>query len=236
MSQVANTVAIDTATQSLSLCLQTPRGTLALRLKIGFRHAETLVSWLKTLCDAGDLAPRDLDLVVVGVGPGSFTGLRIGMASAKGLARGAQCAIVGVPTLEAQAWRFRTLDIPVLSVVDARKGRLYAALYKKGVKRFGPLDVSEAALVDRLLSIEGLCDQTPLLLTGPFADELGRGIEKRRERVPFAVDPGYNTLDPYSVLECGLAVYQRDGNQGERLAPLYLRKSEAEMKFSGQGH
>ncbi len=234
MSPVDNVIAIDTATESLSLGLRTRRGLLELRLKVGFRHGETLVSWVQTLCQAGDIAPGDLDLVVVGIGPGSFTGLRIGMASAKGLARGANCDIVGVPTLEAQAWGFRNLPVRVLSVVDARKGRLYAALYEEGAKKFGPLDVSAEALIERLKPTRGISKHAPLLLTGPFADDLGRDIENRSVRIPFAVDPGYNTIDPHSLLERGLVVYQHDGDHGEALVPLYLRKSEAEIKRSGK--
>jgi tRNA threonylcarbamoyladenosine biosynthesis protein TsaB len=225
---------MDTATESLSLCLRAESGILELNLRMGFRHAETLACWIEKLCRAGEVTPKNLDLVAVGIGPGSFTGLRIGMATAKGLAKGAGCAIVGVPTLEALAWRFKSMASPVLVVIDARKGRLYAALHRGGDVLFGPLDISADDLIDRLTSIEGLSEHTPLLLTGPFAGEFGRSVGRRSSRVSFVVDPRYNTVDARAVLECGLEIFRNSGSQEKSLVPLYLRKSEAEAKRVGK--
>ena len=111
----------------MGICLKTDTDLVSFSQIRGYRHAVTLVPWISQICRETDFSPDKLDVVIVGTGPGSFTGLRIGMASAKGLAAGAGCPLVGVPTLDAFAWGLRNAAGLVLPVIDARKNRLYAA-------------------------------------------------------------------------------------------------------------
>ena len=224
-----NIIAIDTATECLGLCLQAGDRLTKLAIKVGFRHAETLVPWIAQLCTAAGLEPGNIDLVVVSIGPGSFTGLRIGIASALGIAEGASCAVTGVPTLDAMAWGFRRLPVIALPVIDARKGRLYAAFYEKGHKISQHLDISEK---DLAAQIGAYAKDSPCVATGPYAEMLASGINAHCTNVSISVDPEYNTPNTHAVLELGLKIFKREGSQRGKISPIYLRKSEAERKLA----
>ena len=127
-----NCLALDTSAEALGICLKTDRDLLNFSQIRGYRHAATLVPWISRFCREAEFSPDKLDVVVVAMGPGSFTGLRIGMATAKGLAAGADCPLVGVPSLDVYGWGLRNAPGLVLPVVDAKKNRLYAAFYKEG--------------------------------------------------------------------------------------------------------
>ena len=116
-------LAIDTATPYLVL------GTLFSEVSVhrGRRHAETIFDDLDGFLDWSDLRKEELELIVVGEGPGSYTGLRIGAAAALGMARSLAIPVVGVSTLAAVAARRRGLARPALS---ARSGHVYTALYE----------------------------------------------------------------------------------------------------------
>ena len=98
-------------------------------------HAEQLMVLVKECCAAGGIGPGGFDAVAVSIGPGSFTGLRIGLSVAKGLAFASGRPLIAVPTLEAlalQALRSGTPDAEyVLPMLDARRSEAYCALYKK---------------------------------------------------------------------------------------------------------
>jgi len=222
------TLAIDTSTQALGLALETREACLFLSIRMGFRHAETLVPWVERLLAEADVEAGKLELVVVASGPGSFTGLRIGMATAKGLAAGAGCGIVGVPTLDAWAWQHRSFPGYVVPLIDARKQRLYAAFYRSGARQAGFMDVSRGDLVEKLSGLS-----PPLLLTGPHASRFAQSLVSKELPFTPAVDPLHAALHPTALLRSGRRVYEREGSHGEALVPLYVRGSQAELARRG---
>jgi len=118
-----NVLALDTATPYLTLGAFSGERSL-LR---GRRHAETLMGDLEEFLTWVGLRKEDLELLVVGVGPGSYTGLRVGAAAALGISRALKIPVVGVSTLAAMAARRPGLVRPALT---ARSGHLYTALYR----------------------------------------------------------------------------------------------------------
>jgi tRNA threonylcarbamoyladenosine biosynthesis protein TsaB len=165
------------------------------------------------------LTVRDLQLIVCSVGPGSFTGIRIGLATARGISFGIGCPVVGVSTLDALALPYAAHPGDVYPVIDARKGRFYTALFRGGARVGDYLDLSPGELGDRLSSAP-----SPLLV-GPDAEGIARIL---------GVRPGVSTLaDPSALLAIGLERHARDGADPASLEPLYLRKSEAEI-WSGR--
>ncbi len=222
-----NTLAIDTAVESLGLCLQTENASINLSLKIGFKHARLLVPWIERLCSEANIQTTAIDLLVVSIGPGSFTGLRIGLATAKGLAMGAGCALVGVPTLDTWAWGLRYFDGIVVPCIDAKKRRSYAAFYRNGEKISDYLDLSPENLAADICSYRK--KETPIIVTGPFAPFLIEKMKKGAEQLLPLLDPGHAMLNPAFLLEKGKLIFDREGDHGHNLTPLYLRKSEAEI-------
>ena len=96
----------------------------------GQTHSRTMMKLAKDLLDACELSSADLDLVAWANGPGSFTGVRIGAAAAKGLCWGAELPCVPVSTLEAMAWNAVDLDGVICCCMDARRSQVYNALFR----------------------------------------------------------------------------------------------------------
>jgi len=195
-------------------------------LNIDITHSERLLAAVdRLLADCG-LAPADLEGLAVSVGPGSFTGLRVGLATVKGLAMALDLPIAPVPTLDALAARLPFADAPVCPILDARKNEVYLSLYRWRGDRM--CREREYLALPPELAAAGLT--APVILLGdgieacrPWLDGQGDGIRiaPAAQRLPAAA----------TVAELGHAVLAAgDGVGAEALVPLYLRPSEAELK------
>ena len=191
----------------------------------GRTHSEMLVPLVRRMMEDARRELADLDGVAVSIGPGSFTGLRIGLSTAKGLCFSLGCPLVAVPTLDALASRMLFSAYPVCCMLDARKKEVYAAIYdtSEGVlqRQWGP----EAIDPDR--AAHRLCR------TAVF---VGTGATLYRERIlSLANDarfaPGeLNAPSAVAVARLGLGALE----EGDRvdlagIEPMYLRSSEAEL-------
>ena len=142
-------VSIETATVTVGCALSTPEGEVVAALEVhrGRRHAETLVPAIEFLCRQAQIAMHDLTAVVVDTGPGLFTGLRVGLATAKGLALARSLPVCGVSSLEVlYAGAGARPGERVAAVIDARRGELYAAHYLDGAMLVEPWVGSPAAV------------------------------------------------------------------------------------------
>lgn len=134
-------VAIETATETVGVAVRTVAGVQAeLTLAGRRRHVETLTPALEHLLEQLDLVPRDLGVIGVDIGPGLFTGLRVGVAAAKGLAQALGIGLVGATSLDiltagAAEAGLRGL---ILSCVDARRGEVFAAVHEVDVVGVAP--------------------------------------------------------------------------------------------------
>ena len=123
-------LALDTATPVGSVALCTAEGIVVSRyFDVGLQHSQRLFGEMEAALEAADIDVGEVRAVAVALGPGSFTGLRIGLSAAKGLCLAAGKDLVTVSTLEALAARLPFAHAPVCTVLDARKREVYAALY-----------------------------------------------------------------------------------------------------------
>jgi tRNA threonylcarbamoyladenosine biosynthesis protein TsaB len=195
-------------------------------LDVGIAHSERLMAAVdRALADAR-WSMRDLAGLAVAVGPGSFTGLRIAVSTVKGLGLALGIPIAAVPTLDAMAAALAWISLPVVPVLDARKGEVYASRYhwEDGAMR---RDWEYTALAPEALAAR-LTE--PTLLVGDGA----AGIVSPHARL---VPPPRRLPSPACVGALGIARLQR----GERvspaeLTPMYLRPSEAELKRRALAH
>ncbi|MBF0527896.1 MAG: tRNA (adenosine(37)-N6)-threonylcarbamoyltransferase complex dimerization subunit type 1 TsaB [Deltaproteobacteria bacterium] len=124
-------LALDTSTQIGSLALLDKGQVLAQAdLPRGETHSITLLPALRDMLALRNLSVHDLDLVAVGLGPGSFTGLRIGLSTAKGLAWAAGKPLVGVSTLDALAWAMPPGHNSICPVIDGRRRQVFAVFFQ----------------------------------------------------------------------------------------------------------
>ena len=167
----------------------------------------------------------EVDRVATGVGPGTYTGLRVAVATARGIALARTAEVVGVPTLEAMArsiYRAAEEGDPVIAVpaLDARRGELFFAAYDRSGREVHPASVGPPAILVEAISRLGV----PSLVAGPgalrFRSELvAQGLE------PAGVDDPENHLLGSAICELG---DQEDRNWQGSLEPIYLRAPDAE--------
>ncbi len=194
------------------------------RLEEARRHNRDLAPALRDLCAAQGWRVRDLDAVVVSRGPGSYTGLRVGVMSAKALAYATGCALLAVETFHAVAAQ-APADADRLDVIaDAQQGHVYVQSFRR---------VGEQMRPDSELTVEPLGDWLARRSAGAWVSGPGLGVY--RERLPAAVpivpeERWYSQAE--SLLRLGWERYVR----GERddvwaVEPLYLRPSAAEAQW-----
>ena len=223
-------LAIETATPRCSVALAEGGVVLAETvLPEGKQGSETLLSAAAALFKSRGITPEVLSCVAVSAGPGSFTGLRVGMASAKGFCFGWGLPMALVPTLEALAHRFPGEERLLLPVLDARKKEVYSAVFRwraGELLRLSPdMAVSPALLPDFLPQKE------QVVVFGDGLASCGAALRDRLgDRASFA-------SGPESLPSAGAV-----GVLGERIflsgaagdcrtaAPSYIRPSEAELK------
>ena len=125
---------LDSAGPHLALALWAPeRGVLAERApRVERAHAARIVSELDALLHDAGIERNDLGAVTVGIGPGSYTGLRVGIASARGLSTGLGIPLGGVDSLALIAWGALQPGESGIAVLDARRGNVYAGTYRRG--------------------------------------------------------------------------------------------------------
>jgi tRNA threonylcarbamoyladenosine biosynthesis protein TsaB len=199
------------------------------RLDEARRHARDLAPACARLLDDQGWKARDLAGVIVSRGPGSYTGLRVGVMSAKTLAYAAGCALLAVDTFPAIAWQApaeaRVLDV----VADAQQDRVYRERFAR--------DDADVWRTQTPLAILSVADWLPTLSGAVWV--AGPGLENLAARLPgvtpIAPQPDW-TPRPEGLLTRGLQRWER----GERddpftLEPLYLRPSSAEEKWQADG-
>jgi len=189
------------------------------------RHSEELLSMVDALLRETELTLADMDALVVGIGPGSFTGLRVGTATWKGLALGADKPLVGVPSLDAMARAFPAEGVLVCPMLDARMDEVFGAAYRftHGVRE----TVCEACVAPVEAFLPGL--------DGPVVC-FGDGVSRYEERL-LSARPDARILEGGAFGPRASAVAFEGmellggGAEGDAglVAPVYLRKSQAEQ-------
>jgi tRNA threonylcarbamoyladenosine biosynthesis protein TsaB len=225
-----NICAFNTATARLGIAVSAGNRYAELVLEEGLHHTEHLTAEASALLARFGIAAGELDCIVCVRGPGSFTGLRIGMSAAKGLSFGSGAPLVSVPSLELYAHGKAWYPGAVLPVIDARKQRVYAAIYREGGLSSPLYDLSPEELLERLPAGR-------ILLTGPFAAELLAtppfAEAMRWEALGLELDPAARDSRMHSLIELGAARLERRGPDAAERGPLYLRRSEAEEARNG---
>jgi len=189
----------------------------------GFSHSRTLLSMAESLLKNLELKPCDINLVAVANGPGSFTGVRIGVSAAKGLAWGLDIPICGVSTLEAMAFQTRFDDTIICPVMDARRDQVYNALFKwQG-------DTLVRLCDDRAISIEDLYRDLQKY-TSPYL-LVGDGTSVCQNNEAFTDCPVVPELMRYqAAYGVALAAVHAKPMPAVELEPFYLRPSQAERE------
>ena len=221
-------LAIDTSTPSGSIALLEDDQLIAeLTTCIQKTHAERLLPSIKTLLDNIGTKLEHIDGFALAIGPGSFTGLRIGLSTIKGLAWSLKKKVVGISTLEALAMNLPYSDKPVCPMLDARKKEVYAAVYKCNN------NLPECIMPDTALSPDNLINKIkePTIFLGDGIKVYGNLIKDMLKDTA-VIAPAH--LWQIKASNIGLLAWKKfkSGNidSPESIRLNYLRPSEAEIK------
>lgn len=192
-------------------------------------HSEKLVPMIKELLDNLNLRPKDIDLYGVALGPGSFTGLRIGVGTVKTLAHLFDKPIVGISTLEALAYNL-PYNKTIVPMIDARRNRVYTGIYTWQEEELKTLKEEEAIEIEKLFEI--LDDYEDIVISGDGSQVYKDVIrENLGDRIKVAT-AGANICRASSICDLAKRNYER-GLVGDyyKIAPEYLRPSQAERSL-----
>jgi len=209
---------IDTSTRFASVAIVQDGVVLAEATGDGRGHGSDLLVLVDAVCVGAAIGAHDLDAVAIGAGPGSFTGLRIGMATAKGIAFAAKCPLWAVSSLAALAHAELAPALggrelaTVVAVLDARKGEVYAGTYRREDDRTVPIDS------ERVLAPDTLVPDVGSRIVGDFVEAW----------------EGHDVVYPITPSGKAVALLALEGARVDVLvagAPTYIRPSEAEVKY-----
>ena len=188
-------------------------------------HSRTLLPMAEDMLKNAELTIGDVDLFAVAHGPGSFTGVRIGVSTVKGLAWAGGKPCVGVSTLEAMAWHGLAAGPYVCPVMDARRQQVYNALFE--IRDGKPVRLTE----DRPIALSELAPQLAALPSPVFLVGDGAGLTAKYladAGIPFRLAP--ENLLWQSAWGVAMAAQDKTPGTADALLPVYLRLSQAERE------
>lgn len=226
---------IDTATPQSGCAVGGHEGVLALAQSAkGRRHAENLVPAISFVCQQAQIELSEISVVAVDLGPGLFTGLRVGIATGTAMAHALGIPMIGVASLDLLAFPLRFTNRLIGAVIDARRGEVFYAFYRQvpgGMQRIGE---------HRVGSPDDLASE--LEATGEEALLVGDGVHRylalfqSMPRVEIA-DNGWSYPSASSLVQLAHAQALREEfEQPGTLQPIYLRKPDAEINWLTRDH
>ncbi|MDO4563189.1 MAG: tRNA (adenosine(37)-N6)-threonylcarbamoyltransferase complex dimerization subunit type 1 TsaB [Clostridia bacterium] len=218
------TLAVDTSALTASVAITDGEKILCeLSFTTALTHSETLMPMIDFALSGTKLTCADIDVFAFAGGPGSFTGLRIGAATIKGLARGAGKPIVGVSTLEALAYNVMRDGFTIAPIMDARRGEVYCALYRFNNGSIECLRQPDATALEMFVrDIDG------------EAIFVGDAVDVYKNRISSLLDKRAIFAPQNSLLQraSSVAMAATGKKPLEDAQLVYLRKSQAEREYA----
>jgi tRNA threonylcarbamoyladenosine biosynthesis protein TsaB len=239
-------LAIDTSTMLGGIALMDDiSGLIAeIRLNVKSTHSERLMTALDFALKQASISLSAIDAFAVATGPGSFTGLRIGLSTVKGLSYATGKPVVSVPTLEAFAYSFPFSRHPVCVMLDARRHEVYAAVFYWQNDGYSRLLHETSLTVEKLLEIisktvlthpgaepSGMFYSDRIIFTGDGAVFYRDAILNKMGETAVFPSSGHLVSSPAQVACLGIKkALLGEFSEPGTLVPFYMRKSEAEIK------
>jgi len=190
-------------------------------------RTELLLELARRLLEDTGLAVSDLDRLAYSEGPGSFTGLRIGLAAVLGLSIGAGTPVVPVPSLEVIAYPWRGLGLPILPLTGHRRGQVYNAALRWDGRRFETLAPGASLALEALLERCANLPSERLLFVGDAVDSLAESIRARFGERAVCIASGSPRASDLAWLACDPDRLEWRGHDLEGRSPRYLRGADA---------
>lgn len=221
-----NILVIDCAVSRLSIAVKAEDKTISEVYNIGMKQSEILVPVIQEVLKKANIKPEDLDYSALTIGPGSFTGLRLGISALKAIELAYNVPIYGISSLETYSYPFTDFNMVVLSCIDANKDKFYARITKGKDVLLQDGDWE----IDKLLDI--VKDYDKLFITGPDCNKLKEIIKNTTNKTELFV-PKTTQLTTDSLISITEELVAAGAEPLKDFdGPVYLRASEAEIKLN----
>jgi tRNA threonylcarbamoyladenosine biosynthesis protein TsaB len=224
-------LAIDSSGLVVSVAILT-EDTLLAEYTVNYKktHSQTLLSMLDEIVRMIELDLSEINAIAVAKGPGSFTGLRIGSATAKGLGQALNKPLIGIPTVDALAYNMFACDYIVCPLMDARRNQVYTGLYEFRGNEFITIEEQQAVDVTTIVDKINKCGKPVVYL--------GDGVDSYRDqlisltKVPHLFAPSHLNKQRAAALGALAVEYYKQGlvETAMEHVPDYLRLSQAERE------
>lgn len=191
-----------------------------IELNNGLTHSETLMPILKEILEKNSLVLKDFGLIAVDIGPGSFTGIRIGVATAKAFSDSLSIPCIGIDSLEILAYQIKETSI-ICSAIDCKNDNCYFALYELRNNEYVILEAPSAKTKQEVTD----------LLDSKYSNKDIKFVGDA-----FSSESSINHLSVENLNLAALKKFTRNNFHGEEILPLYLKKSQAERQLEEKGN
>lgn len=223
-----NILVLDCAVTKLSIAVKTEDKFISQTYDIGMRQSEILVPTIDEILSKAGITAADLNYSALTIGPGSFTGLRLGISALKAIELAYNVPVYGISSLTIYSYAYKDLGLPILSCIDANKDKFYACLSDQNslILEEGDYEVEEI-----ISKLNGL---SKVLLAGPDAQKLADIIKENKNDIEVLT-----TRASAMTTEALVAITEDKISKGEATlkdfdGPVYLRASEAELALKSK--
>lgn len=226
-----NILAFDTVSSSFSIALQKDDNSIIEYNKEDVRnHNEEILPVLNNFLKENNISLNKIDYIVLGIGPGSFTALRIAFSTVKTICYAKNIPIIGISSLESLYENIKDYSGIKASMIDARKGSIYADIYSGNKKLRENLDLTYDEFIDIINSIDSN-DKTLTLCGDGFFKNQDYLKEKLKNYKINDLDKSFNIIKASNCIKLSIPrIKSNNFDDIFNLLPLYIRKSEAENK------
>ena len=229
-------LALDTSGTNLSVCVLEDEKVIAeFNLCAGMTHSETLLPAIDEMLSKSKIEIDSIDVLACGIGPGSFTGLRIGIATVKGFALSLEKKVIGIPTLLGLAYNVPYFDGIICSLIDAKNNNIYAGMYEyknDELVQHGEYFTESIGNLIKVLKAEN--QKVMFVGDGVFdyQEKLENELHEKAHFAPFTLNRELSTSIAHAAFH---RVQKNDFDDANALNPMYLKKSQAERMLEMDG-
>lgn len=223
-----NILVLDCAVTKLSIAVKTEDKFISQTYDIGMRQSEILVPTIDEILSKAGITAADLNYSALTIGPGSFTGLRLGISALKAIELAYNVPVYGISSLTIYSYAYKDLGLPILACIDANKDKFYACLSDQNslILEEGDYEVEEI-----ISKLNGL---SKVLVAGPDAQKLADIIKENKNDIEVLT-----TRASAMTTEALVAITEDKISKGEATlkdfdSPVYLRASEAELALKSK--
>jgi tRNA threonylcarbamoyladenosine biosynthesis protein TsaB len=221
-----NILAVDCAVSRLCIALKCDDKMITQTLDIGMRQSEMLVPTIDEVLNKMGIKASDLNATALTIGPGSFTGLRLGISALKAIELAFEVPVYGISSLDTYAYPFTDSGLPVLSCIDANKDKFYASIKKGAEVLFAEDDWDIEKIVEAVKKLDNV------IITGPDAAKLKAILTENGVKAELiTVKTHFDTAEALINITENM-IEQKKEPLKDFDGPVYLRASEAEIKLN----